>query len=85
MKIKSKVLSFTLTLAMLITVFMPSMAASSKQGEKNAGNAYTKKVGSKKLAGKSKPGSKTVKNAKGKTTKSLKRWKTRRNSPSKNV
>ena len=70
MKIKSKVLSFTLTLAMLITVFMPSMAASSKQGEKNAGNAYTKKVGGKKLAGKSKPGSKIVKKAKGKTTKS---------------
>lgn len=70
MKIKSKVLSFTLTLAMLITVFMPSMAASSKQGEKNAGNAYTKKVGGKKLAGKSKLGSKIVKKAKGKTTKS---------------
>ena len=70
MKIKSKVLSLTLTLAMLITVFMPSMAASSKQGEKNAGNAYTKKVGVKKLAGKSKPGSKIVKKAKGKTTKS---------------
>ena len=70
MKIKSKVLSFTLTLAMLITVFMPSMAASSKQGEKNAGDAYTKKVGVKKLAGKSKPGSKIVKKAKGKTTKS---------------
>ena len=70
MKIKSKVLSLTLMLAMLITVFMPSMAASSKQGEKNAGNAYTKKVGVKKLAGKSKPGSKIVKKAKGKTTKS---------------
>ena len=70
MKIKSKVLSLTLTLAMLITVFMPSMAASSKQGEKNAGNAYTKKVGGKKLAGKSKLGSKIVKKAKGKTTKS---------------
>ena len=70
MKIKSKVLSLTLMLAMLITVFMPSMAASSKQGEKNAGNAYTKKVGGKKLAGKSKPGSKIVKKAKGKTTKS---------------
>ena len=70
MKIKSKVLSLTLTLAMLITVFMPSMAVSSKQGEKNAGNAYTKKVGGKKLAGKSKPGSKIVKKAKGKTTKS---------------
>ena len=70
MKIKSKVLSLTLSLAMLITAFMPSMAASSKQGEKNAGNAYTKKVGVKKLAGKSKPGSKIVKKAKGKTTKS---------------
>ena len=70
MKIKSKVLSLTLTLAMLITVFMPSMAVSSKQGEKNAGNAYTKKVGGKKLAGKSKLGSKIVKKAKGKTTKS---------------
>lgn len=70
MKIKSKVLSLTLSLAMLITAFMPSMAASSKQGEKNAGNAYTKKVGGKKLAGKSKPGSKIVKKAKGKTTKS---------------
>ena len=70
MKIKSKVLSLILSLAMLITAFMPSMAASSKQGEKNAGNAYTKKVGGKKLAGKSKPGSKIVKKAKGKTTKS---------------
>ena len=70
MKIKSKVLSLTLSLAMLITAFMPSMAASSKQGEKNAGNAYTKKVGGKKLAGKSKLGSKIVKKAKGKTTKS---------------
>ena len=70
MKIKSKVLSLTLSLAMLITAFMPSMAVSSKQGEKNAGNAYTKKVGVKKLAGKSKPGSKIVKKAKGKTTKS---------------
>lgn len=70
MKIKSKVLSLTLMLAMLITVFMPSMAASSKQGEKNAGNAYTKKVGGKKLAGKSKLGSKIVKKAKGKITKS---------------
>lgn len=70
MKIKSKVLSLILSLAMLITAFMPSMAASSKQGEKNAGNAYTKKVGGKKLAGKSKLGSKIVKKAKGKTTKS---------------
>ena len=70
MKIKSKVLSLILSLAMLITAFMPSMAASSKRGEKNAGNAYTKKVGGKKLAGKSKPGSKIVKKAKGKTTKS---------------
>lgn len=70
MKIKSKVLSLTLSLAMLITAFMPSMVASSKQGEKNAGNAYTKKVGGKKLAGKSKLGSKIVKKAKGKTTKS---------------
>ena len=70
MKIKSKVLSLILSLAMLITAFMPSMAASSKQEKNNAGNAYTKKVGGKKLAGKSKPGSKIVKKAKGKTTKS---------------
>lgn len=70
MKIKSKVLSFTLTLAMLITVFMPSMAASSKQSEKNVNAAHVSKVSQKKFVSRSKSNNKTGKKVKEKNAKS---------------
>ena len=70
MKIKSKVLSFTLTLAMLITVFMPSMAASSKQSEKNVNAAHVSKVSHKKFVSRSKSNNKTGKKVKEKNAKS---------------
>ena len=70
MKIKSKVLSFTLTLAMLITVFMPSMAASSKQSEKNVNAAHVSKVSQKKFVSRSKSNNKTGKKVKDKNAKS---------------
>ena len=70
MKIKSKVLSLTLTLAMLITVFMPSMAASSKQSEKNVNVAHVSKVSQKKFVSRSKSNNKTGKKVKEKNVKS---------------
>ena len=70
MKIKSKVLSLTLTLAMLITVFMPSMAASSKQSEKNVNVAHVSKVSQKKFVSRSKSNNKTGKKVKEKNAKS---------------
>ena len=70
MKIKSKVLSLTLTLAMLITVFMPSMAVSSKQSEKNINVAHVSKVSQKKFVSRSKSNNKTGKKVKEKNAKS---------------
>lgn len=70
MKIKSKVLSLTLTLAMLITVFMPSMAVSSKQSEKNVNVAHVSKVSQKKFVSRSKSNNKTGKKVKEKNAKS---------------
>ena len=70
MKIKSKVLSLTLMLAMLITVFMPSMAASSKQSEKNVNAAHVSKVSQKKFVSRSKSNNKTGKKVKEKNAKS---------------
>ena len=70
MKIKSKVLSLTLTLAMLIIVFMPSMAASSKQSEKNVNVAHVSKVSQKKFVSRSKSNNKTGKKVKEKNVKS---------------
>ena len=70
MKIKSKVLSLILTLAMLITVFMPSMAASSKQSEKNVNAAHVSKVSQKKFVSRSKSNNKTGKKVKDKNAKS---------------
>lgn len=70
MKIKSKVLSLTLTLVMLITVFMPSMAVSSKQSEKNINVAHVSKVSQKKFVSRSKSNNKTGKKVKEKNAKS---------------
>ena len=70
MKIKPKVLSLTLTLAMLITVFMPSMAASSKQSKKNVNAAHVSKVSQKKFVSRSKSNNKTGKKVKEKNAKS---------------
>ena len=70
MKIKSKVLSLTLTLAMLITVFMSSMAVSSKQSKKNVNVAHVSKVSQKKFVSRSKSNNKTGKKVKEKNAKS---------------
>lgn len=70
MKIKSKVLSLILSLAMLITAFMPSMAASSKQSKKNVNVAHVSKVSQKKFVSRSKSNNKTGKKVKEKNVKS---------------